>query len=107
MGNNGYNNIKLSPVKVWKLLGTMGRMHMKGRMGMFKTIRLTPDEVQHFVNVTSKCDFDVDICYNRYVVDAKSFLGVFGLDLGRPLTVSYDGYNSEFEEMLRKYAIAC
>ena len=64
---------------------------------MVKTIRLTPDEVQHFVDVTTKCDFDVDIRYNRYVVDAKSFLGVFGLDFGKPLTVSYDGYNREFE----------
>ncbi len=74
---------------------------------MVKTIRLTPDDVQHFVDVTTKCDFDVDIRYNRYVVDAKSFLGVFGLDFGKPLTVSYDGQNSEFEEMLRHYAIAC
>lgn len=74
---------------------------------MVKTIRLTPDEVQHFVDVTSKCDFDVDIHYNRYVVDAKSFLGVFGLDFAKPLMVSYDGYNGEFEEMLRKYTIAC
>ena len=74
---------------------------------MVKTIRLTPNDVQHFVDVTTRCDFDVDISYNRYVVDAKSFLGVYGLDFGKPLTVSYDGYNSEFEEMLRQYTIAC
>ena len=47
---------------------------------MLKTIRLTPEDVKHFVDVASKCDFDIDICYNRYVVDAKSFLGVYGLD---------------------------
>ena len=74
---------------------------------MVKTIRLTPDDVQHFVNVTTKCDFDIDICYNRYVVDAKSFLGVYGLNFAKPLTVSYDGYNSELEELLKQYAIAC
>lgn len=74
---------------------------------MVRTIRLTPDEVQSFVNVTSKCDFDIDIYYNRYVVDAKSFLGVYGLDFKKPLTVSYDGYNSELEEMLNSHAIAC
>lgn len=74
---------------------------------MVKTIHLTQEEVQHFVNVTSKCDFDIDISYNRYVVDAKSFLGVYGLDFRAPLTVSYNGYNEEFEELLRKYAIAC
>ena len=74
---------------------------------MYKKIRLTPNEVQHFVNVAGKCDFDIDICYNRYVVDAKSFLGVYGLDMTKPLTVSYDGYNAEFEEMLKQYAVAC
>ena len=58
---------------------------------MLKTIRLTPEDVKHFVDVASKCDFDIDICYNRYVVDAKSFLGVYGLDFTKPLSVSYDG----------------
>lgn len=74
---------------------------------MVKTIRLSQDDVQHFVDVTSKCDFDIDISYNRYVVDAKSFLGVYGLDFGRPLTVAYEGYNAELEEMLNKFLIAC
>ena len=58
-------------------------------------------------DVASKCDFDIDICYNRYVIDAKSFLGVYGLDFTKPLTVSYDGYNDKFEEMLKQCAIAC
>ena len=74
---------------------------------MLKTIRLTPEDVKHFVDVASKCDFDIDICYNRYVVDAKSFLGVYGLDFTKPLSVSYDGYDDKFEELLRQYAIAC
>ncbi len=74
---------------------------------MVKTIRMTQDDVQHFVDVTSKCDFDIDISYNRYVVDAKSFLGVYGLDFRMPLKVSYDGYNEGLEELLRKFAVAC
>ena len=74
---------------------------------MVKTIHMTPNDVQHFVNVTSKCDFDIDISYNRYVVDAKSFLGVYGLDFRSPLKVSYEGYNSELEELLNKFAVAC
>lgn len=73
---------------------------------MVKTIHLTPNDVQHFVHVASRCDFDIDISYNRYIVDAKSFLGVFGLDFRRPLTVSYNGYNSEFEEMLQGLSAA-
>jgi len=74
---------------------------------MVKTIHLNQDEVQHFVDVASRCDFDIDISYNRYVVDAKSILGVYGLDFRRPLNVSYDGYNIEFEELLNKLALAC
>ncbi|MDL2300824.1 HPr family phosphocarrier protein [Lachnospiraceae bacterium OttesenSCG-928-D06] len=74
---------------------------------MVRTIKLLPDKVQHFVDVTSKCDFDIDISYNRYVVDAKSFLGVYGLDFSKPLTVSYEGYNLELEELLKQFALAC
>ena len=72
-----------------------------------KTIRLNPEEVQDFVNAASRCDFDVDISYNRYIVDAKSFLGVFGLDLRQPLRVSYNGFNAMFEEFLKRRSIAC
>ena len=74
---------------------------------MERRIKLKPDEVQHFVTVTSKCDFEIDIAYNRYIVDAKSFLGVYGLDFSKILSVRYDGYNTELEELLQSHAIAC
>ena len=41
-----------------------------------KHIRLNLSEVADFVSAATKCNFDVDIYYNRYVVDAKSILGV-------------------------------
>lgn len=85
---------------------SLALQEQKGRNVMVRTIRLTPDEVQHFVAVTSKCDFDIDISYNRYIVDAKSFLGVYGLDFGRPLIVSYTGYDSALEEFLSSHAMA-
>lgn len=74
--------------------------------GMVRYIKLAQDQVQQFVHTASKCDFDIDISYNSVVVDAKSFLGVYGMDLSRPLKVSYDGYNSELEDALQKFAIA-
>lgn len=74
---------------------------------MERKIRLTQNTVQHFVAVAARCDFDIDISYNSYTVDAKSFLGVYGLDFGQTLTVRYDGYNAEFEELLKNYAVAC
>ena len=33
------------------------------------------EEVQEFVNAATKCDFDIDIYYNRFLIDAKSILG--------------------------------
>ena len=74
---------------------------------MVRHIKLTQDQVQNFVSVTSKCDFDIDISYNRYIVDAKSFLGVYGLDFSKALEVSYEGYNQELEELLSRLVVAC
>ena len=71
-----------------------------------RNIRLRFEEVKDFVSAASKCDFDVDIFYNRYSVDAKSLLGVMGLDLSRVLTVRYNGYDSDFEQYLNRFAIA-
>lgn len=70
-------------------------------------IRLRPDEVRDFVEEACKYDFDIDISYNSYVVDAKSILGVLGLNFRQILTVSYNGYDMAFEEYLKKFAVAC
>jgi phosphotransferase system HPr-like phosphotransfer protein len=70
-----------------------------------KNIMLKPAQVKDFVNAATKCDFDVDIYYNRYVVDAKSILGVFGLDLTQKLTVEYSGHDQNFEQMLNSVAV--
>lgn len=72
-----------------------------------RKIRLSVDEVKNFVDTACRCDFDIDIAYNRYIVDAKSILGVYGLDMTKVLTVTYNGYNPEFESYLSHLAIAC
>ena len=55
---------------------------------------------KEFVKEAGKCDFDIDVFYNRVIIDAKSLLGVLSLDLTRVLTVEYNGENEEFEELL-------
>lgn len=65
-----------------------------------------PEDVKEFVNAAAKCNFDIDIFYNRIIVDAKSFLGVLSMDLSKALTVSCMGYDPMFEKTLMKYAIA-
>ncbi|SDB57214.1 HPr family phosphocarrier protein [Butyrivibrio sp. INlla16] len=73
---------------------------------MSKKIRLNPDQVKDFVRAASKCDFDVDISYNHLTVDAKSLLGVFGMNFRYPLKVSYRGYNQDFENYLAEHVVA-
>ncbi|MDE6749458.1 MAG: HPr family phosphocarrier protein [Lachnospiraceae bacterium] len=70
-------------------------------------IMLRPDEVKDFVEAASKCLFDVDISYNSFLVDAKSIIGVFGLNFDRILTVSCNGFDAEFDEYLQRFAVAC
>ena len=47
----------------------------------------TINDVKVFVNAVSKYDFDVDLISGRYAVDAKSIMGIFSLDLSKPITV--------------------
>ncbi len=70
-----------------------------------KQIKLnTPEEVMEFVNAAEQCDFEIDIYYNRIIVDAKSFLGVMSMDISRNLNVAYNGHNEKFENIIKKYA---
>lgn len=72
-----------------------------------KRIRLSgTGEVRDFVRVAEKCEFDIDISYNRIIVDAKSFLGVLGMDLSQVLTVKYGGTDTQFENVLERYTVA-
>ncbi len=70
-------------------------------------IRLTQvDQVREFVELTSNCNYDVDLVSDRYTVDAKSLLGIYSLDLSNPLQVVIYGDDSEeYEKALEKYKI--
>lgn len=71
-----------------------------------KRIKLaTIAEAKEFVLAAGKCDFDIDVFYNRIVIDAKSILGVLSLDLRQILTVEYAGENEEFEKFLEQKAV--
>lgn len=72
-----------------------------------RKIKLRPDEAKDFVDVASKCDFDIDIFYNHYVIDAKSILGVMALNFDSVLTIRYRGLNEEFEKYVKGFALAC
>ena len=71
-----------------------------------KKIKMNPTQVKDFVYNASKCDFDIDIFYNHYIVDAKSILGVMALDLQSVLTLKYYGENKEFESYIENLVVA-
>ena len=64
----------------------------------------TVEDAKYIVAAATKCEFDIDVFYNRVVIDAKSLLGVMSLDLTRVLTVEYSGENKEFEAFLDRTA---
>ena len=43
------------------------------------------NDVKNFVNIVSRYDFDIDLASGRYVVDAKSIMGIFSLNLSKPI----------------------
>jgi phosphocarrier protein HPr len=63
-------------------------------------------DVKEFVSEASKCEFDIDVFYNRVIIDAKSILGVLSMDLTRVLTVRCNGHDERFDRFLDRYAIA-
>lgn len=72
-----------------------------------KVIRLSDlDEVKDFVRAAGNCDFDIDVKYNRTLIDAKSLLGMIGLGVEKDLQVCYGGRNESFENLVDKFAVA-
>ena len=55
------------------------------------TIRLTSvNDVKNFVSAVTFCSCDVDIAADRYIIDAKSIMGIFSLDLSNCLLYTSD-----------------
>ena len=46
------------------------------------------DKVKSFVNDITKFDYDFDLVSGRYVIDAKSIMGIFSLDLSKPIALN-------------------
>ena len=58
------------------------------------------ENVNKFVNIVSRYPFEMDLRAGRHVVDAKSILGIFSLDLSRP--ISLEVYSDECDELMKE-----
>lgn len=63
------------------------------------TIRLNlAENVKAFVNTVNRYSFDMDLRSGRHIVDAKSILGIFSLDLSKPVTLEI--HSDDCDELL-------
>ncbi len=44
-------------------------------------------DAKKFVSIVSHYDYDIDLISGRYVVDAKSIMGIFSMDISKPITL--------------------
>ena len=69
-----------------------------------KTVRISLnsiDKVKAFVNVVTKFDAEFDLVSGRYVIDAKSIMGIFSLDLSKPIDLNIHNENNVDEIMTK------
>ena len=69
-----------------------------------KTIKVSLnsiDKVKQFVNDINRYSYDFDLVSGRYVIDAKSIMGIFSLDLSQPIDLNIHAEGAELEEVLK------
>ena len=75
-----------------------------------KTVKISLnaiDKVKSFVNDLTKFDTDFDLVSGRYVIDAKSIMGIFSLDLSKPidLNIHAEGDAEDILTVLAPYIV--
>ena len=75
-----------------------------------KTVKISLnsiDAVKSFVNTVTKYDSDFDLVSGRYVIDAKSIMGIFSLDLSKPIELNIHAEEgiADVLEVLKPYTV--
>lgn len=75
-----------------------------------KTVKISLnsiDKVKAFVNDITKFDYDFDLVSGRYVIDAKSIMGIFSLDLSKPIDLNIHAEDNAdaVMEVIKAYTI--
>ena len=65
------------------------------------------DKVKAFVNTVTQFDYDFDLISGRYTIDAKSIMGIFSLDLSKPidLAIHVESDEADILEALAPYLV--
>ena len=76
-----------------------------------KTVQISLNsigKVKSFVNDITKFDYDFDLVSGRYVIDAKSIMGIFSLDLSKPIDLNIHADGAALDNVMQiisKYTI--
>ena len=66
------------------------------------------DKVKSFVNAITQYEYDFDLISGRYVIDAKSIMGIFSLDLSKPIDLNIHADGAALDsvmEIIDKYTV--
>lgn len=59
------------------------------------------DDVKHFVQTITMFDGEFELLSGKYIVDAKSILGLFSVDLSKPVTLRIEADDAKIDEILK------
>ena len=80
------------------------RCWKKGRKNDLQEVKLvlnSMDKVKKFVQTITKFDGEFDMVSGKYVVDAKSIMGIFSVDLSKPVVLQIHAEENEEDEILK------
>ena len=65
------------------------------------------DKVKTFCEIVARFDCDLDLVSGRYIIDAKSIMGIFSLDISKPLLLRVEDLDEQdaFDKVIAEYAI--
>ena len=66
------------------------------------------EQVQTFNQICSRCEYNVDLKQGKYLVDAKSIMGIFSLDLSKPIELNIHASEADMNnilETLKEYLV--
>lgn len=76
-------------------------------MSELKVMFKNPEEILNFVNAVDKYDFSMDMRRGRFIVDAKSILGVMNLGLNNVIQLNiYDDDCEQLKQEISQYLTA-
>ena len=63
------------------------------------------NDIYNFIANAQKVDGDIIVRRGRYIIDAKSILGIFSLDMSQNITITYPETASDFEEFIQQFKV--